>query len=78
MTKQSGIRKGHFIRIEFEREHAAPQQVVVNVPARHPAKIGVRHFSIVRQVFHLIRTEAGGFEQLIGLSRHPTSPESHE
>jgi hypothetical protein len=48
------------------------------MPARNAAKIGVRHFAIVRQIFHLIRTEAGGFEQLIGLSRHPTSPESHE
>jgi len=46
------------------------------VLARNLATIGSRDFLTVREIFDLIRAEAGGFEQLIGLSRHPTSPES--
>jgi hypothetical protein len=49
---------------------------VVNELARNLATIGSRDCLTVREIFDLIRPEAGGFEQLIGLSRHPTSPQS--
>jgi hypothetical protein len=75
VTKQSGIRETQFIRVEAKRHHAAPEQVV-NVLARNLATIGSRDFLTVREIFDLVRAEAGGFEQLIDLSRHPTPPQS--
>jgi hypothetical protein len=77
MTKQSRIRKSHFIGIEPEGEHAAPQQVI-GMAARVRAKTGVRHSWIMREVFQLAGAETSSFEQLIGPTRHPAPPQLHK
>ena len=73
MEKQGRIRERQLMGIELERDHAAPQQVlVVGAVARARAKPGGA--CVIGEVLHLAGAQAGGFEQLIDPLRQPLSP----